>query len=307
MDARLLLANSNNAVFALRPRKKEITRMTQEQSSPENFSTLLDVQGLADKRGVTLNQVGVKNVEIPMQVLQKDGKIQHVQARATMSVGLPAEFKGTHMSRFVIQLNEWSKHKILCLNLREFLEEAKTRLDAPSAFIELKFRYFIEKAAPVSGMSAAMAYECHFKGSMDEQGHYRLILSVMVPCATLCPCSKAISDYGAHNQRAEIRAQILIDTDAEHRIVWIEDLVAGLEATSSCPVYPLIKRVDEKFITEKAYDNPKFVEDVIRESTLFLRDYKGITGFSLEVEALESIHAHNAWAAHAENFLVEKT
>lgn len=284
----------------------EAVEMTQQDQSLESFSTLLDVQGLADKRGVTLNQVGVKNVEIPMQVIQKDGKAQTVQALATMSVGLPAEFKGTHMSRFVIQLCEWSQNKTLCLNLKEFLIEAKERLEAPSAFIELKFRYFIDKPAPVSGLSAPMAYECVFKGSLDEQEHYRLILSVLVPCATLCPCSKAISDYGAHNQRAEIRANVIIDPDTEHRMVWIEDLVAGLEEASSCPVYPLIKRVDEKFITEKAYDNPKFVEDVIREATLLLRDYKGITGFSLEVEALESIHAHNAWAAHAENFFVEK-
>lgn len=280
--------------------------MTQQDQSMESFSTLLDVQGLADKRGVTLNQVGVKNVEIPMQVIQKDGKTQTVQASATMSVGLPAEFKGTHMSRFVIQLSEWSKSKTLCLDLKEFLVEAKERLEAPSAFIELKFRYFIDKPAPVSGMSAPMAYECVFKGSLDEQDHYRLILSVLVPCATLCPCSKAISDYGAHNQRAEIRANVIIEPATEHRMVWIEDLVACLEEASSCPVYPLIKRVDEKFITEKAYDNPKFVEDVIREATLMLRDYKGITGFSLEVEALESIHAHNAWAAHAENFFTEK-
>jgi GTP cyclohydrolase IB len=284
----------------------EFVDMTQPNQSQESFSTLLDVQGLADRRGVTLNQVGIKNVEIPMQVIQKDGKSQAVQAVATMSVGLPAEFKGTHMSRFVIQLSEWSQNKALCLNLREFLEEAKERLEAPSAYIDLRFRYFIDKAAPVSRMSAPMAYECEFKASLDEQEHYRFVLSIVVPCATLCPCSKAISDYGAHNQRAEIRASVLIDPETEHRVVWIEDLIDGLEAASSCPVYPLVKRVDEKFITEKAYDNPKFVEDVIRESTLFLRNYKGITGFSLEVEALESIHAHNAWAAHAENFLVEK-
>lgn len=279
--------------------------MTQPNANTNQFSTLLDVQGLADQRGVTLNQVGVKNVEIPMQVLQKDGKTQAVQASATMSVGLPAEFKGTHMSRFVIQLNEWSQNRTFSLNLREFLVEAKQRLEAPSAFIELKFRYFMDKAAPVSGMSAPMAYECVFKGCLDEQDHYRLILSVLVPCATLCPCSKAISDYGAHNQRAEIRADIIIDPEADHPVVWIEDIVAGLEAASSCPVYPLIKRMDEKFITEKAYDNPKFVEDVIRESTLFLREHTGVKGFSLEVEALESIHAHNAWAAHAENYLHE--
>lgn len=279
--------------------------MTQPNPEQAQFTTLLDVQGLADKRGVTLNQVGVKNVEIPMQLIQKDGKLQTVQAVVTMSVGLPGDVKGTHMSRFVIQLSEWSQNKILCLSLKEFLEEAKERLEAPSAYVELKFKYFMQKESPVSKQSAPMAYECIFKGSLDESGHYRLILSVIIPCATLCPCSKAISEYGAHNQRALIHANIVIDSLSENRLVWIEDLVAGLEEASSCPVYPLIKRVDEKYITEKAYDNPKFVEDVIRESTLFLRSYKGVTGFSLEVEALESIHAHNAWAAHAENFFTE--
>lgn len=275
------------------------------QAKTQAFSTLLDVQGLADQRGVTLNQVGIKNVEMPLIILQKDGKTQTVQANATMSVGLPAECKGTHMSRFVIQLDEWSRDRVFSLDLKAFLEELKARLEAPSAYTELKFRYFIEKPAPVSKMSAKMAYECIFKGCLDESGKHRVMLSVIVPCATLCPCSKAISDYGAHNQRAEIRATVILDPEADERVIWIEDLVAGLEDASSCPVYPLIKRADEKFITEKAYDNPKFVEDVIRDSTLFLREYKGVTGFSLEVEAMESIHAHNAWATHAENFFPE--
>ncbi|HEY9746858.1 MAG TPA: GTP cyclohydrolase FolE2 [Oculatellaceae cyanobacterium] len=285
-----------------------MTQVPQAASNPtadKQFSTLLDVQGLADRRGVTLNQVGIKNVEMPLIVLQKNGKTQTVQASATMSVGLPAECKGTHMSRFVIQLEEWSRDRVFSLDLKDFVEELKTRLDAPSAYTELRFRYFIDKPAPVSGLSAKMAYECTFKGCLDESGHHRVMLSVIVPCATLCPCSKAISDYGAHNQRAEIRATVILDPEANERVVWIEDLVAGLEEASSCPVYPLIKRADEKFITEKAYDNPKFVEDVIRDATLFLRSYNGITGFNLEVEAMESIHAHNAWATHAENFFTQ--
>lgn len=280
--------------------------MTQQKpvvSSLPSPGPLLDVQGLADQRGVALNQVGIKNVEVPMQVVQKNGKCQTVQATATLSVGLPAECKGTHMSRFVMLLDEWSQGNPLSLNLKEFLESLKARLEAPSAFLELDFRYFMDKPAPVSQLSAPMAYGCSFKGSLSQTGEYRLMLSVVVPCATLCPCSKAISDYGAHNQRAEIRADVLIDPETEHPVVWIEDIVAGLESASSCPVYPLIKRVDEKFITEKAYDNPKFVEDVIRDATLFLRQVKGVTGFALEVEALESIHAHNAWARHAEQFV----
>lgn len=287
---------------------ENVLLMTQ-QSSPAELakqpSSLLDVQGLVDQRGVTLNQVGIKNVEMPMIVLQKDGKTQTVQASATMSVGLPAECKGTHMSRFVIQLDEWSRDRVFNLDLRDYLTELRSRLDAPSAYTELKFRYFMDKEAPVSKMSAKMAYECTFQGGINTAGNEHLMLSIVVPCATLCPCSKAISDYGAHNQRAEIRASVILDPEANAPVVWIEDLVAGLEEASSCPVYPLIKRSDEKFITEKAYDNPKFVEDVIRESTLFLRNTPGVKGFSLEVEALESIHAHNAWAKHAENFSFE--
>jgi len=279
--------------------------MSNKQTGINGFSTLLDVQGLADQRGVTLNQVGIKNVEMPINVLQKDGKLQQVQVLATLSVGLPAEVKGTHMSRFIQHLDEWRMQGKLCLKPMDFLVGLKQRLEAPSAYTELKFRYFIDKPAPVSGLTAPMAYECIFKGSLNEQGEQRLILCLKVPCATLCPCSKAISDYGAHNQRAEISAHVILNPNMENQIVWIEDLVAGLEESSSCPVYPLIKRVDEKFITEKAYDNPKFVEDVIREATLFLRKFEGIQGFSLEVEALESIHAHNAWSAHAENFFTE--
>jgi GTP cyclohydrolase I len=266
-------------------------------------ATLDDIQGLADVRGVALQKVGISRVEIPMSVIQKDGKTQQVSALATMSVGLPAQFKGTHMSRFVIQLSEWSRNKDFSLNLKEFLEEAKERLDAPSAFIDLNFRYFIEKKAPVTDMTAPMAYAVTFRGALVEND-YAFTLGVEVPISTLCPCSKAISDYGAHNQRAEIRALVNIDPATEHPVVWIEDLVSALEECASCPVYPLLKRVDEKYVTERQYDNPKFVEDVIREGILVLRQYNGVTGFSLEVEALESIHGHNAWTTHQENFNV---
>jgi GTP cyclohydrolase I len=142
----------------------------------------------------------------------------------------------------------------------------------------------MEKMAPVSQMSAPMAYECSISGKLI-QDQYQIVLGVIVPIATLCPCSKAISDYGAHNQRAEIRAQVIVDTQTEHSIVWFEDLITSLEKCSSCEVFPLVKR-----------------EDVIREAILTLRDYPNVSGFSLEVEALESIHGHNAWATHQENF-----
>lgn len=270
--------------------------MTQQQKP------LLDVQNLADERGVDLTWVGISSVDIPMKVLQKNGKAQAVQALARVSVGLSKQYKGTHMSRFIEQLTEWSRDNVLSMNLKEFLADTKKRLNAPSANLELKCKYFIDKKSPATDNSAPMAYQVSFEGTLDDQDQYRLVLGVIIPVTTLCPCSKQISDYGAHNQRSEIRARVVIDPDTEHPVVWIEDLAAALESTAACPVYPLLKRLDEKWVTERAYDNPRFVEDVIRESTLLLRKYDGITGFDLEVEAFESIHAHNAWTAHAENF-----
>lgn len=261
-----------------------------------------DIQGLPDERGIDLTWVGIKNFEIPIKVLRKNGGHQQACATATLSVGLSKEHKGTHMSRFVEQLTEWSRDDVLTLHLREFLEDTKERLKSPSAQFELRFRYFIDKPAPVTGGLAPIAYPCMFQGTLDEDDNYALVVGVVVPVTTLCPCSKQISDYGAHNQRSEIRAKVAVDPERQCRVVWLEDLIAGLEETASCPVYPLLKRPDEKYVTERAYDNPKFVEDVIREATVYLRKYEGITGFSLEVEAFESIHGHNAWTHHAENF-----
>lgn len=272
-------------------------------SVTEEKQALLDVQGLSDSRGIALQQAGIKNVMMPMQILQKDGSPQSVSASVTMSVGLSEEEKGTHMSRFVMQLNDWQDNEALSVNLSPFLKEMKQRLNAPTARATIAFQYFIDKASPVSKLSAPMAYACSIRGSIDSDNTCQTVLSLVVPCATLCPCSKAISQYGAHNQRADIRVELLLDSAFKSGSVWIEDIVEGLEKTSSCPVYPLIKRVDEKFITEKAYDNPKFVEDVARDAIDFLRHYEGVTGFHLEVEAFESIHAHNAWAMHHENFI----
>jgi GTP cyclohydrolase IB len=263
---------------------------------------LLDVQGLADTRGIALQQAGVKGVEMPITLLQKDGNTQVVAASATMSVGLPATDKGTHMSRFVLQLSEWSKDKVLSLNLREFLEETKARLSASSARLALDFKYYAFKASPVTDNGAMMGYNCNFTGQLQANGQYRLVLGLTLPVATLCPCSKAISKYGAHNQRALIHLQLLLDTDTEaHPIVWIEDMITTMDECASCPVYPVLKREDEKYVTERAYENPRFVEDAIREAIARLQTYPGIKGFAIEVEALESIHAHNAWAAHSHN------
>lgn len=263
---------------------------------------LEDIQLTQDTRGIALNRVGVKDITFPMQVMEKTGGAQPVTAQATFSVGLDPQLKGTHLSRFVELLTQWGRaKKVFCLDLQDFLAETRTRLKAPSAQIDIDFQYFIEKKAPVSDLSAPMAYDCRFMGRLTDET-YRFALGVKVPMSTLCPCSKAISDFGAHNQRAMATVTVEIDPNTEHPVVWIEDLVSGVEETGSCPVFPLLKRVDEKWVTERQFTNAKFVEDVARDATLFLRGFPGILGFSIEVDALESIHSHNAWVAHTEKF-----
>jgi GTP cyclohydrolase IB len=272
-----------------------------ENTPNQQGLSLEDVQGKQDTRGISLQRVGVSQVEMPIRLVQKNGQPQTVAATAKMSVDLPAHEKGTHMSRFIIQLAQWSEEKVLSLNIAEFLTEMKARLKAHSAQLDLTFKYFINRQAPVSAMSAPMGYLCQIRGRIEGE-QISILMGVTVPCSTLCPCSKAISDFGAHNQRAEIRATLQLDTAHSHPMVWLEDIIAGLEETASCPVFPLLKRADEKWVTERQYTNAKFVEDVIRDATLMLRQTQGVSCFSLEVEALESIHAHNAWVAHAENF-----
>jgi len=267
----------------------------------QSLASLPDVQSHPDVRGIPIQKVGVRNVDVPLYVLQKDGHTQFVAANVSLSVSLSEVQKGAHLSRFIIQLAEESKSKAFCYKLDSFLAETKRRLQAQAAHIEIGFRYFADKQSPVTGHVAPMAYPCSFEASLDHEGNYHFILGVEVPIATLCPCSKEISDYGAHNQRALVRAKVLMDTHTDHEVVWIEDLVEAIDACASCPVYPVLKREDEKYVTERAYDNPKFVEDVIRECITALDAVASVSGFTLEVEALESIHSHNAWAFHTKN------
>lgn len=258
--------------------------------------SLLDVQGLPDSRGIALQKVGVKGVELPVHILQKDGHTQMVSAVVSMGVDLSSEQKGTHMSRFIIQLTERSADKAFCYNLKDFLADTQMRLNANAAYITMDFRYFIHKKSPVTQMPAPMAYQCRFEAALKDTANYTFFLSVEVPIATLCPCSKAISDYGAHNQRAVIRTKIALDMQNDHQVLWLEDLVEVLDECASCPVYPILKREDEKYVTERAYDNPKFVEDVVRECIARLKPMPSVLGFEIEAEAFESIHGHNAWA-----------
>ncbi len=250
---------------------------------------LKDVQSLPDYRRIEIDKVGIKGIRYPISVLDRSQGLQHTVASINMYVDLPHHFKGTHMSRFVEILNEYRREihikKIPCL-----LDTMRKRLCAKVAHIEIDFPFFLSKKAPVSGEEALMEYGCKIYGAKGEN-FKDLLLEVRVPVMTVCPCSREISDKGAHNQRGLVRVQVRFS-----RFIWLEELIELVEGCASCPVYPLLKRPDEKYVTEKAYDNPMFVEDVVREVSRHLLAHPKITWFAVEAENFESIHAHNAYA-----------
>ena len=260
-----------------------------------------DVQNQSDTRGVEIQKVGIKGFELPLTIQRKDKEDIVIYSSATAGVSLPAHYKGTHMSRFVEVLNKWRSKKTLGVDIKGCVEAIIQKLNAKSGYLKLDFKYFIDKKAPVTGISAPMCYDCTFEGVLDNYGEedeeYRFFLGVKVPVTTLCPCSKEISEYGAHNQRAIVSVKVTYPED-EH--IWLEDLVKDIEKCASCELYPLLKREDEKFVTERAYNNPKFVEDVLRDVVLLLRNNDIIDSFEVECESLESIHNHSAWAYQRE-------
>lgn len=255
-----------------------------------------DIQNLKDTRNVDIQKVGIKHVDVPLIIQRRNNSNQVVSAKARVNVSLPRDYKGTHMSRFVEVLNEWQHKNLLGVDIKGCLEKIIKNLDAESGELQFKFKYFLEKKSPVTELPAQMAYDCSFEGRIYD-GEYKFILGVQVPVTTLCPCSKEISDNGAHNQRAFITVKVSYDEDKH---IWIEDLISLVEGCASCPVYPLLKREDEKFVTEKAWDNPKFVEDVLRDVVVKLREYEIVKEFEVECEAFESIHNHSAWAYQKE-------
>ena len=256
-----------------------------------------DIQNKKDSRGIDIQKVGIKNIEVPLIIERKDEANQVVYAKARLNVSLPQNYKGTHMSRFVEVLNDWRQKNLLGVDIQGCLNQICQRLNSSSAELEFKFKYFIEKTAPVSGLKSSMCYDCSFEGILDNNKGYKFILGVKVPLTTLCPCSKEISDYSAHNQRALASVKIRYNND-EH--IWIEDLIEIIENCASCELYPLLKRVDEKYVTEKAYNNPKFVEDVLRDIVLEFKKDERITYYEVEIESFESIHNHSAWAYQSE-------
>jgi GTP cyclohydrolase IB len=235
--------------------------------------------------------VGVKGVKYPIVVLDKANGFQHTVATIDMYVNLPHNYKGTHMSRFVEILHE-NQSMINMRNLPGILREMKVRLNAESTHLEVRFPYFLKKEAPVSKTPGYLEYRCGFFGTMDETGSIKeFTVTVLVPINTLCPCSKEISEHGAHNQRGVARVDVRFK-----RFFWIEDLIATVEACASSGIYSILKREDEKYVTEHAFDNPKFVEDVVRDIAEALSKDTNFTWFAIEAENFESIHNHSAYA-----------
>lgn len=266
------------------------------QNKPKRKHTLHDVQSSRDNRRLDIDQVGVCDLRYPITVLDRKNDRQHTMANIAMSVNLPHHFKGTHMSRFLTVLNR-HRGEITMRTLPALLAELKKELEAASAHVEVNFPYVVEKAAPVSGEKGLMDYSCTFTAESNGDTE-DFVLGVSVPVTSLCPCSKAISEYGAHNQRGIVRIEIrtALQSDGSRELVWIEELIEMAEKSASAPVYPLLKREDERHVTMQAYDNPAFVEDIVRNVALRLNADHRVSWYRVRVVNQESIHNHSAFA-----------
>jgi GTP cyclohydrolase I len=249
-----------------------------------------DVQSTLDSRQLPINKVGIKSIRHPVKVLDKSGGVQHTIANFNMYVGLPHNFKGTHMSRFVEILNAHER-EISVESFESMLREMVVKLEAQTGHLEMSFPYFINKEAPVSRVNSLLDYEVTFIGEILDGDRFRQTTRVVVAATSLCPCSKKISERGAHNQRSHITI-----TATTNSFVWIEELVQMAESQASCELYGLLKRPDEKHVTERAYDNPKFVEDIVRDVAGVLNTDPRIDAYIVESENFESIHNHSAYA-----------
>jgi len=248
-----------------------------------------DQQSERDHRQLRIDKVGVRNLRFPVQIRDKAHELQNTVATIGLFVDLPEEFKGTHMSRFVEVLNSHGS-VIHVENIPDILKAMQKRLHAHAAHLEMRFPFFMTKKAPVSGKEGVMDYEVGFDAALEGE-KLDFVLTVKANVTTLCPCSKAISRYGAHNQRGEVTVQI-----RSSKLIWIEDLIRWIESCGSSEMYSLLKRVDEKAVTERAYENPVFVEDLVRNVALRLNEHPDIFWYQVEAENQESIHNHNAYA-----------
>ncbi len=259
-------------------------------------TTIADVQNSVDTRQLPINKVGIKDIRHPVRIRDRSGGEQHTIANFNMYVNLPHNFKGTHMSRFVEILNRHER-EISVQSFKDMLAEMTQRLEAESGHIEMSFPYFVNKTAPVSEVKSLLDYDVTFIGARTGGAH-ETTLKVVIPVTSLCPCSKKISDRGAHNQRSHVTVSVKTE-----KFVWIEDLIDVVEKTASCELYGLLKRPDEKYVTERAYDNPKFVEDMVRDIAATLNQDARIDAYIVESENFESIHNHSAYALIEKNMV----
>ncbi len=250
---------------------------------------IADVQGSADDRRIAIDRVGIKDIRHPVRVRDRSGKDQHTVATFNMYVYLPHDFKGTHMSRFVQILNNHER-EISVSSFKEMLAEMSQRLESEAGHIEMRFPFFVNKKAPVSGVQSLLDYDVTFIGEI-RNGRPTLEIKVVVPVTSLCPCSREISDYGAHNQRSHVTVQV-----RARGFIWLEEIIELVEQEASSELFGLLKRPDEKFVTERAYDNPKFVEDMVRDVANRLNEDERIGAYVVEAENFESIHNHSAYA-----------
>ncbi len=276
---------------------------------------LPDIQSTKDRRGIPLQLAGIRGLRLPLNLEIRPNEQRQVDATISLAVNVPELDRGTHMSRLV---EVWTRYcdplhrraGVIKHSLRNVLQETCDALKIQSAYCELGFVHYLTRFAPVTGLAAPLAIDCSYQASLEvadpdaaeDNNRYQQIVSVEIPISTLCPCSKAISKNGAHNQRAKLRASVVLREVDDSNSLPLDELIEKLEDCASCPVYTMLKRPDEKYVTEKQYENAKFVEDVVRDAITLLRSLPQVKGFAVKVEALESIHAHNAWAAHQENF-----
>lgn len=260
---------------------------------------MTDVQNQADTRGIKIQRTGVTKVHLPL-LISDGGKIYHVTAQIKFTASLAENLRGTHMSRFMEILTDWTQTPIKISDVEKILADAQEKLDADFSAIQIDFKIFVEQFAPVSEKKSFLDVDCTFDAELYKNSPMKFILGLTVPFTSLCPCSREISDFGAHNQRSICHVKLeFADVDKAENF-GIEKICRLIETQGSSKLFPILKREDEKFVTEYAYQNPKFVEDILRDVVIILRGVENVVAFEVECENFESIHNHNSYAFHRE-------
>ena len=256
---------------------------------------MIDVQNQVDTRGIKIQRTGVSKVHLPL-LISDGGKVQQVAAQIRFTVSLSEKIRGTHMSRLMEILTDWTSTPIKILDVEKILVEAQEKLDADFSTLQIDFKYFVEKSAPISEKKSFIDVDCKLYGELSKNSRMKFNLGLTVPFTSLCPCSREISDFGAHNQRSVCRVNLEVADVDKAEDFGIEKIFHLIELQGSSKVFPILKREDEKFVTESAYQNAKFVEDILRDVVGVLRGVENISSFEVECENFESIHNHNAYA-----------